>query len=87
MAQFADNGDIFLTWDAPVSHYGTITEYLIRLVDLSVPKIYQYNTGTGRRTQLTIPGHQMNTSYAVSIAAVNVRGTGPFSHAIYIIYS
>lgn len=86
MALFITDNTISLTWEPPLSHYGTITNYLIRLTDLSIPNIYQYVTKTDK-TDIILEGYRINTSYAVSIAAVNKQGVGPYSHAIYIINS
>ena len=72
-----------VSWQPPpmIDHNGMITGYTIQYTRTDMNNMMSVNVNSGT-TQYTISGLVASTEYSVTIAVVNVNGTGPFSAAM-----
>ena len=70
---------LMVSWDPspPIDHNGPIT-YMIQYSRGGTSDIMNVNSGTTH----TISGLVAYVDYSVTVAAVNVNGTGPFSNPV-----
>ena len=71
---------LMVSWDPPpmIDHNGPIT-YMIQYTRDASGDMMNVNSET---TQYTISGLVAYVDYSVTVAAVNVNGTGPFSNPV-----
>jgi predicted phage tail protein len=77
----ATAGDVqlSLSWTAPATTHGTITNYLVEYTPSGGSATYVLTGSTS--TSYTLTGLTNGTEYSVRVAAVNAAGTGEYSQA------
>ena len=71
-----------VSWQQPpvIDHNGPITGYVIQYTTVGTSDAMSENVNSG--TTHTISGLVAYVNYSVTVAAVNVNGTGPFSNPV-----
>ena len=71
-----------VSWQPPleINHNGPITGYVIQYTRIGTSNMMSENVNSG--TTHTISGLVAYVAYSVTVAAVNVNGTGPFSNPV-----
>ena len=71
---------LMVSWQLPstINYNGPITGHVIRYTGDGTSDMMNVNSGTTH----TISGLVAFVDYSVTVAAVNVNGTGPFSNAV-----
>ena len=79
MVTSVDPASLMVAWQPPppIDHNGPITGYVIRYTRVGSSDMMSVNVTSV--TAYTISGLPASTEYSVTIAAMNVNGTGPFS--------
>ena len=77
-----DPGSLIVSWQPPLEDNcnGPITGYVIQYARVGLNDNMIENVPNG--TTLTIPGLFAHVEYSVTMAAVNAKGTGPFSKPV-----
>ena len=77
-----DPASLMVSWlpPPPIDHNGPITGYVIQYTRVESSDMMSVTVTDG--TTYTISGLPVSTEYLVSVAAMNVKGTGPFSNPL-----
>ena len=77
-----DSGSLLVSWQPPlkINCNGTITGYVIQYARVDSNDNMIENVQN--KTTLSIPGLFASADYSVTVAAVNNKGTGPFSKPV-----
>ena len=83
MVRSVDPASLMVSWQPPlpINHNGPITGYVIqytRVDGSSDTMTMNVNSGTA----YTLSGLHVLTDYSITVAAMNVNGTGPFSYPV-----
>jgi hypothetical protein len=73
------DAQLLLSWTAPATTHGTITNYLVEYTPSGGSATYVLTGSTS--TSYTLTGLTNGTEYSVRVAAVNAAGTGEYSQA------
>ena len=66
----------------PIDHNGPIIGYVIQYTRVGSSDMISENINSDTATQYTISELVALVNYSVTLAAVNINGTGPFSNAV-----
>lgn len=77
----AGNGQVALSWTAPATTHGTLTDYVVQYSSDSGSTWTTFSDGTSTSTSATVTGLTNGTAYVFRVAAVNGVGTGAYSTA------
>ena len=83
MATNFDPASVMVSWKPPplIHHNGIITGYMISYHRVGSSSMMSLNVNSGI-TQYVISGLVAYVNYSVTVAAMNVNGTGTFSEPI-----
>ena len=72
---------LVVSWDPPVrrDRNGPITDYMINYTRVGSREMMNVNAGSNKIRVITISGLVAYVNYSVTVAAMTVNGTGPFS--------
>ena len=82
MVTSVDPASLIVSWDPPpmIDHNGPITSYVIQFTRVESSDILSVTINSG--TTHTISGLVAYADYSVTVAAMNVNGTGAFSNLV-----
>ena len=82
MVTSVDPASLNMSWQLPleIDHNGPITGHVIQYTRVGSSDTMSVNVTSG--TTYTISGLVAYVNYSVTVAAVNVNGTGPFSSSV-----
>ena len=83
MATSVNRASLMVSWQQPplIHHNGMLTDYVINYTRVETSNMMSVTVNIGT-TQRTISGLVAYVDYSVTVAAVNVNGTGNFSNPV-----
>ena len=81
MVTSVNSTSLVVSWQPPplIDHNGPITGYVIQYTRVGSSTVISENVNSNTATQYTISKLVALVNYSVTLAAVNINGTGPFS--------
>ena len=75
---------LMVSWQPPppIDHNGPITGYVIQYTRVGSSDMMSVNVNSDTATQYTISELVALVNYSVTLAAVNINGTGPFGNPV-----
>ena len=75
---------LMVSWQPPppIDHNGPIIGYVIQYTRVGSSDMMSVNVNSDTATQYTISELTALVNYSITLAAVNINGTGPFSNPV-----